>query len=567
MADSGRLPPKRRQITLPHELIEAVAQQLPSLVDLLSTALVSKPWFAACVGFLWRKISCSSPECMWERYRKLFARPPRLFYDYRQAVQHLHVEAAVAWPAIVAGSPKLQLHKVLTKCPRLSVLKLDCPVVSDDDLWVISTSCRQLRALAVVSSPTEAHGRITDEGILAVAKNCAQMRHIRIRIVDRSLLTERAFQAVARAWAGRLRTFALEWVQARMGGMGVVGGGGEEDAAESERRIADALREIIELNPGLHTVSFDWPCALAPTLAAAAASLRALQFLRVAHAPDPVPVAAIIAANPALRSLSVLEFDSTVDPTCLLLPLLSASPATSPSPLDSLDLDGVGFLPTLLPLLPNFTALTHLRVSPSRRAAALHRHETDAVLSTVLAVLPNLVTLDIPILGDGPLRELATSCPYLETLDVVDGRGITNQALILLSKGCPSLSSLHLGSAASVTDQSLVIVARSLGPTLRRLHLPFGAAGRAMAGASGISPNTLEALATFCPNLEALVNVPVATPFNKLIELLPRMERLNTLAFLAGRDHDAFEARAVLGERLEEVRRACRRLRDCWINE
>lgn len=184
--------------------------------------------------------------------------------------------------------------------------------------------------------------------------------------------------------------------------------------------------------------------------------------------------------------------------------------------LRELELDGVGFLRTLLPHLTQFSHLTRLKLYPSRRAASFFAN--DDLVADILRHTPRLQHLDVPILGDGPIARAAEACPLLEYFDLVSGRDVTDSALILLVKRCQRLAHVRLGSAPLISDNAMIVLARSLALNLKRLVCPFGNVR--------LTTRTLEALGRHCGRLEGLGNVPAAIDFNALMFHLPKLTRL-----------------------------------------
>ncbi|KAJ3202199.1 hypothetical protein HDU67_000721, partial [Dinochytrium kinnereticum] len=407
------------------------------------------------------------------------------------------------------------LRRFLQGCSRLTALNCDYPSLNDEDLWVLSRACPYLKALSIVSSPMPA-GRFGDEGLVAIANNCVELRHLRLRVVGGyACFTDRAIDAFARAYKGRLLTFALEWLGLSFrgsavtgppaggpipshglsgptlyGGAGDVGslfdftgssmsgpGGGllldqsmrgdpSMPVESAVKRFSTSLSLLISLNPGLKTLSLDWPVGARETLEVAA-GLRELEALRVGNFSDVMVLAAIVAANKGLKRICLTELPvpSRFDPAVLFVeaakiraatpspsptfpesslqtftsppPHLASSPGspafhlpptsllddddTPASRVNDLELDGVGRLNSMLEMLGTFTRLTRLRLSPSRMTASLASARTDELLVRALGSLRGLVAFEVPVLGNGPLVALSENCVGLEELDVVEG--------------------------------------------------------------------------------------------------------------------------------------------------
>ncbi|KAI8814992.1 hypothetical protein BJ742DRAFT_781854 [Cladochytrium replicatum] len=505
----------------------------------------------------------------------LTPRRTKSLIDYRSLVLKLRLIASSSGWA--SGTLRLLgLRKILPHCTRLTVLELDCPALNDDDLWVVSKSCSNLKSISLVSAPFES-GMITDEGLIAIATYCTFLQHIKLKAQHDSGFTDRGISKLTEVYGGRLLTFAIEWIGLYSSTRGMLVSGltsentspvtglavsgesvpltpGLSDRATMEKRFGDALIELIAANPQLELFSLDWPVSLEPILKAAAEHLHCLRRLRIGNAYVPDTIAAVIESNPKLESLSLFELNTTSDPSVVLEPLLrrqgvsaptlttdivdtnafssaSLSVSTAPSVLPptedlppntvvltELELDGVGFMRTLLPIVSRFTSLTHLKLTAFRRVASLHNSGTDESLSHLIRACPNLVLLHVPIVGDLPIQQLASSCPNLRDLDIVDGHDLTDYAFLLLARRCTGLSTLYLGSATHLTDNAIVILARSSATNMKKITLPYMN--------RNITTRSIEALAEHCPRLEGLANVPGTIHPNELGRYVQRMGRL-----------------------------------------
>ncbi|KAI8848150.1 hypothetical protein BC829DRAFT_224585 [Chytridium lagenaria] len=539
------------------------------------------------------------------------------------------------------------LRRFLQGCSRLTAFNCDYPTLNDEDLWVVSRACPYLKALSIVSSTMPA-GRFGDEGLLAVTTHCLDLRHLRIRAVGGyACFTDRGIEAIAKAYKARLLTFALEWLGLSLRGSNGVappglahgavpsighsgsnafgpsshelgpsdfdhsnsfsgpggsfplnrnGSGDSSMPLESAvRRFNEALSLVVTSNPNLNMLSLDWPVGMTETLTAAATHLASLESLRIGNFTNISVLASVLATNPGLQRLCLIDLPSQFDPAVLFheaarlqaaiahstspeswtpptptadaeaLPLAATFPLTAtPSPfhlnfslnLKELELDGVGRLASLLDIVVHFSNLKRLRISPSGLSASIATPHTDVIAATAFSMLPRLVAVEVPIFGPGPIMALAEHCVELEELDIVDGRLVTDQSLIVLVKRCTNLTHLHLGSATDLLDTSINILARTLNQRLIHLALPISN--------RHITPRVLETLSMYCPNLDTLAHLPASVTFVQLMEWLPKLRMLRTLGMsVAGVAlSSAGAGRYFLSrEEMEGVKGACRRLK------
>ncbi|KAJ3174455.1 hypothetical protein HDU87_007147 [Geranomyces variabilis] len=507
-------PPIAAVARMPPELLDAIFLRLKRS-DLGACCRVNRAWFDAAHPRIWSRIEAYAHE--WKKYYAVLSKPKALTTDYRKCIQQISLLAPLE-----DDHDDLKRHslaKILKFTPRLTVLKLDFPALSGDDLWILSASCQQLMALSIVGESSRPDSRQgNDEGLAAVVKNCHKLQHLRLKsgVTSQALLsfTSSGLRAVANACHRRLKTFALDCV-------------GSEIAllinldTDEGRRMGDAICDILTGNPQLETLSLDWPTlAIDPALEVAAASLRNLRTFRVGYAMNIHAVTSILASNPLLHTVSLCEL-STLDAVGAFLDPLRAN-----ANLRHLTLDGAGFFNQVLPVIPQFAQLETIEITPSRQSASLHHALTDEYVAATVSACSNLTALKVPIQSDLPLLAIAANCPNLVSLDICNGKEITDSALMLLARRCNKLETLRLGARRNnqITDDALVVVAESL-PGLRRLSIPLGCAR--------ITFKTLAALAAHCPSLETLGNVPAAVGLNALMIYIPKMERLVALSLLA----------------------------------
>ncbi|KAJ3010116.1 hypothetical protein HKX48_007576 [Thoreauomyces humboldtii] len=552
---------------VPIEILDAIFSCLPPhLADLYACCLVNRAWFNSAHVILWKSMDVYAHQCKKDSraptlqlkretdltlsyffsgrtYATVLAKPRSLTRDYRGCIQKITLIAGS--PEWASGHEGLEFKlpsfvKILKFASRLTVLNLNFPALNDDDLWTVSASCKQLQALSIVSG-THPTNCVTDEGICAVARNCREMRHLRLKSLRRTdkgmCFSARGFRAIADAYAGQLDTFALDC--AGSGIVRLLDSSGDED-----RRVQEALGDVLLRNPELSTLSLDWPVALDDTLEVAASHTRSLRAFRVGSASNTVAVTAILRANKCLRSVTLNEL-STLNPVTAFL-----DPLAFHTRLTHLTLDGIGFLNDILPCIPTFTQLTHIQITPSVRVASVHHHMTDNNIASIADACPHLESLVVSIQTDLPLLRIALNCPNLRVLDIGDGKDVTDSAVMLLARRCTELHTLHLGTSqnGNISDASLVVLAASL-PKLVRLTLPFDA--------TSITWRTLAALAEGCPLLEGLANVRTELGFTAFMKYFPMMHRLVGLTFCMGRGswRDTMDR-----EQVDQLKKSCRRL-------
>jgi hypothetical protein len=193
-------------------------------------------------------------------------------------------------------------------------------------------------------------------------------------------------------------------------------------------KLGSALRNLIKANPNLRTLSLDWPIGMQEALEEASLSLRNLQTLRVGNFPTMSAIAQVIRSNLGLKSLylnnSMSSGQGNGDHNSVVLEFPVHDPETDTSFLTNLrelNLDGVGFLLSMVPLVSRFTNLTTLRLKPPSLSANMPFTRTDDVAAETLRSLTKLQVLEMPIVGNSPVLALAESCPDLQELDVIDG--------------------------------------------------------------------------------------------------------------------------------------------------
>ena len=263
--------------------------------------------------------------------------------------------------------------------------------------------------------------------------------------------------------------------------------------------------------------------------------LSQLQELSIGSTQKTALLPRILQRNPKLKKLRI--WDTPLNETesrdlYAALGILSSSSSgeimyTGSCKMKELELDGLGYLPYLLPPPSGFPLLKRLVILPSRSAASIRSDSTDHIISILFSHCPHLTSVVIPILSDGPILALANSCKLLEELDVVDGSTITDAGLTILSRNCPRLSKVALGSSSLLSDTSIEILIKACGLRLSRLSLPFGS--------YSLSKSIIYLLMQYAPNLEAITNVSLSrVSFQELSDFVIHMKKLVILGLCIG---------------------------------
>jgi hypothetical protein len=192
--------------------------------------------------------------------------------------------------------------------------------------------------------------------------------------------------------------------------------------------------------------------------------------------------------------------------------------------LKELKLDGCGFLSNLLPKNVDLINLTKMVIVPSSSVASIISNDTDCEISEIVSNMPNLKSLIIPIISDLPLIVLSNHCLELEELDVIDGKNISDQGLLALTK-LNHLKKLALGSAIHVTNTSMLEIIRN-GRDLSRISLPFSN--------RYLDSKILPCIIEHCPRLEAITNLPAQITFEELKDFSQSMDYLVILGRCIG---------------------------------
>ena len=106
--------------------------------------------------------------------------------DYQSCIHSIEVISSTREELKCAG-----LLKFLTGCKNLMSLKLHVPALNDDDFWILSVACPNLRELSFVSMPHLSWARITDEGIFALCSKLTLLKYLRIKLPLDSCITDR----------------------------------------------------------------------------------------------------------------------------------------------------------------------------------------------------------------------------------------------------------------------------------------------------------------------------------------------------------------------------------------
>jgi hypothetical protein len=469
---------------LPNEIIRLIVSFLPKST-ILDTLVMCKQWYKATIKLLWQNQDILLVE--WDEFRKLFSKP--LYEDYRMFILSLNV--------IEKNIPcnSIKIRNVLSGCHSLISLKIDCPSLNDDDLWIITSRCKQLKSLSFVSNNT--WGRISDEGLNTITKNSIFLQHLTIKSVSLDVFTERGLLCL-NAYKGKLLSFGLEFICSE----------NYYKDPEYTTKFIDALTEIIRLNPQLENLSIDWPLDMDKILSSASNNLHNLKSLKLGNLSCTTQLVCLLNKNPNILHLHLEEFGANTNLSDILLPLH----INGTSPLKSLELKGVGDFNNLLPLIPQFPNLELLLFTPSTRYASLLPSQTNSIPINC----PKLKKVILPINDNQSLFCFAYN--HLESLDIQDGRAITNDALIIILSRL-KLQSLKLGFA-TLYDSGIDALVKYQSKTLIELKLP---------SPCKFSVEAFQALASGL-NLKILLNLSIDLGFGNIEKGICQMTRLQELS-------------------------------------
>ena len=295
----------------------------------------------------------------------------------------------------------------------------------------------------------------------------------------------------------------------------------EPEFSQEIDHLIQSISQLIENNQNIQGIELYWSFDM-DTVMESVEKLRNLKTLKLGCTHKPRNLFQILRNNKGISVLHVCEMPFTsIDSMEFYQSVLENGHNTN---LKELKLDGLGFLPNLLPdgYFPNMEKLV---IIPSRNAASILFSSTNNSLSTTFASMTTLKSVIMPIIMDELLMVLARFCLQLEELDVVDGRYISNQGLLCLNN-LPHLKRLALGCASLVTDDSLLSIIENKGNNLTRISLPFNN--------QNISPAIIGHLRKYCPRLEAITNLPAQITFEELQEFASSMNNLVILGRCIG---------------------------------
>ena len=490
--------------------------------------------------------------------------------------------------------PKLPgFLKFIAACSNLVKLELKLPLINDDDLWVLTTHCPNLQGLSIVSSLQHPPGKITDQGLAAICAKWEHLKQLAIRVswqgaggrwmdgiseryVHISMFRQtyctltfqclrtifRGLQTIADTYAGKLESFGFGMIDLPAEMVN-----NDPSWRQNIQNLEHAIVDVISKNPKLKSIRVEWPLDLDNLLQAIMNHCKQLESLDFGstHKSKYLPV--LVSNCKKLKSLKLSDMQLTeqdaktiyqsLTGTDHLFDVVDGKSVFYSKYLKELELDGLGYLPNLLPTPGSFPFLRKLKILPSRSTASVHSTSSDLFLVQIFKTMPFLESVTVPILCDDPLKVLALNCPNLQELDVVDGKEITDEGVTLLAKGCPRLSRLALGSSPQITDHGISILAKSLGHRISRLSLPFGN--------THFGSQMLQNLQTFCPRLEALVNIPLCNAsFTDLLTFVTQMQRLHILGLSDGESNGAapfVKPRYLDRFQVDQLKKASKRLK------
>ena len=269
----------------------------------------------------------------------------------------------------------------------------------------------------------------------------------------------------------------------------------------------------------LRVLELDWVLYdMENIIQTASENLNNLNQLKLGCSKKPSALFSLLKRNKKISALEICEMSfSTTDSQELYQALLEDGRNIQ---LKELKLDGLGFLSNLLPKKDYFPNLERLLIVPSKNVASVLSSATDDEICQLLSSMTRLKSLIIPITRDDPLLVLSSVCLELEELDVVDGRNITDSGLSSISNQ-GNLKRIALGTASNITDCSILKIIQNHGKTLTRISLPFNN--------HNISSGIIYSVREYCPNLEAVTNLPAKITFEELKDFV---ENMNSLVIL-----------------------------------
>ena len=501
---------------LPIEILSDIFRELESKQQIATVALVSRRWASAALPLLWNDLQLFVDD--WEAFKSLFRRSKKLFVDYRRFVTRMTIGHCMGFPIKTKLS---HFSTVLSGCINLTHLMLDDAFISDDDAWILSVGCPALRVVSLLCGTSH----LTDEGVMAFAKNCRLLCGLSLKCISAATISERAIDSLATV-QNRLTMFGLLLVGQSASNAPTV-----SVSIGQERRLEESLLGLVESCSRLQSLSLDWPCDMDVVLSHCAKHLLCLQSLSVGSTNASNALQRLIRANAShLKSVSLSDVTWSLETS--LSTLLASLSTSDPFLLDdqhttglrSLELEETGSLGDLLSVASSFRNLTRLKLKPSSRSASVRQAMFDDLMCTIAEQCPFLSVLHVPIGGDVALIALSRFCPELTDVDLIDGEGITNQGLVLFVKGCRRIQSLTLGSARSITDVSIKVVASTLKTTLRLLSLPSQPS-------AGLTISSIEAVSYCCLRLVFLFNIPMTCGSGLLVDALSNLRHLTGISF------------------------------------
>jgi hypothetical protein len=506
--------------SLPSEIITHIGSFLDDR-DRIRSLTLYKDWFFSIVPYLWSKVVCHTDH--WEKFQKRFSRTRLLYSDYRSLIKTLHIISHSLQPI------RLGFKLFLQGCSQLGELVLESPSLSNDDLFVLTTYCKNVTKLSVV-----VRTEITDDGLIAIS-HAKKLRHLMLKYLKNNVITEKGLLAIAGGFDGELRTFGLEYQDFREDLMettfpefavadtmpmrsfaaAAVPDRPQEhyiDPQEQKKRLIDALCTIVRSHPHLERIALDWPVEDSLVLHEISRNVTNLVTFKVGNSSSMNELQQILRVNEKLERLTLYEINLMgLDIKEVLEPLRSSGT------LRHLELHGVCQFVSIVEMIPSFCQLETLVFAPTTRLATMNPLTTIS-MDTIAQSCRNLRRVELPIHDNQSLISFATYCPLITVLGIQDGRAVDAHGLTIMATRL-QLEYLHLGHS-NVNEVAIQGIVKYQGPSLQHLVLPTP---------SRLTGPQFMAIAENCTHLRSLCNIGCEIPFPTLLNGVSQMAALQEL--------------------------------------
>jgi hypothetical protein len=396
-------------------------------------------------------------------------------------------------------------------CSSLQQLIIDVPSISDDDLWLISSSCKGIKYLSLVSGSNSV-GILTDESLLNISKNCISLKHLLLKSYQINAFTDRGLDAISEA-SFSLQTFGFEYIPTLSTPASL------STYKPDNNLLQNALIKIIKRSDSMSSLILDWPCDINYVIKEVSAKLNTLKTFKIGNILQSVQVQNLIKANPKLKQLQFNEVDDGV------LQLIFHDICIQDS-LTILEYTGVCAFKDFIDAAARCSNLISLKFIPSNRVAYLTGiNDSNDDIEALASNCQKIESIHIPVYSDVALISLSTHLSKLTSLTIIGGTGITNQGLVLLVSKCRMITHLNLGKSPKITDTGIEFIAKNLSLSIRVLSLPSSAS-------TGLTDRSLIAISSSCKQLQEWHNV--TGNIYKFLTYLPMLPRLQIFSSIVG---------------------------------